>query len=83
MRNMMIALTALAGIACGGPVADAEANADAVCACEDAKCVEDLKDDALNKEIEEFLKEASDEDKKAITAAGAKAADCVQKLAGK
>ena len=79
MRNMIIALTALAGIACGGPVSDAESMADAYCECEDKECIEKVEEDYKDKskEIEEALKEASDDDKKAIEDAAAKAAKCI------
>ena len=56
-------LPALTGIACGGPVADAEAYADAVCDCEDKECVDKLKEYFEKKAEENKTAHLSDEDK--------------------
>ena len=80
MRNMIIALTALTGIACGGPVADAEAYADAVCDCEDQECVDKVKEDFEEKAKEAKSADLSDDDKDAISKANDKAIDCLKKM---
>ena len=66
MRNMIIALTALTGIACGGPVADAEAYADAVCDCEDQECVDKVKEFLKRRPRKTKSADLSDDDKDAI-----------------
>ena len=80
MRNMIIALTALTGIACGGPVADAESLKDEVCGCEDLECAEKAFE-AKEKELKDKYsktEDISEEDMKAIKKSMEEAAKCVE-----
>ena len=84
MRNGKLTLTIFVSlfcaVGCGGPVADAEAAADDICACEDMECANAVQKAFEGKYGEEDLEGLSDDDKGKILAQVLKTAECMKEL---
>jgi hypothetical protein len=79
--TMILATVALAGCGKNKLVKATEDYADKTCACKDMDCVK-KETDAYGKVVDESKdSRGSDDDVKAIEAAGKKASDCITKLA--
>jgi hypothetical protein len=79
--SMIFALVALAGCGKNKLVKATEDYADKTCACKDMDCVK-KETEAYSKVVDESKdSRGSDDDVKAIEAAGKKASDCVTKIA--